>query len=77
MSWLHPVQIDRSTIDSIVAAKSKKKLMRLLGQNCYKSPDPKVLKKRMRRFNSFRLMGRDFDVTITIDQDVWSVTENT
>lgn len=74
-TWLHSIQEDREVIEKIASEQSKKKLLKLIARNCCSVPDPKELKRRLKRFGGIRLIRTDYDVTISIG-DEWSIIDN-
>lgn len=74
-TWLHSIQEDREVIEKIASEQSKKKLLKLIARNCCSAPDPKELKRRLKRFGGIRLIRTDYDVTISIG-DEWSIIDN-
>lgn len=74
-TWLHPIQEDREVIEKIASEQSKKKLLKLIARNCCSAPDPKELKRRLKRFGGIRLIRTDYDVTISIGNE-WSIIDN-
>lgn len=74
-TWVHHVHDPLKLIKKIVSEQSKKKLLKLIARNCCSAPDPKELKKRLKRFGGIRLIRTDYDVTISVGDD-WAVVDN-